>query len=524
MARYDWHNMATRPRLRELGRLLREMFGVWVGCLDAEGRAIPIGAGEFDHWKPVCEQFKANSIEVVSGDTESRASCRGSLRQWADQLLDSSSDVSLVETHCHAGLSAWLVPLCGPSNEIVGGLYVSGFLDDEDSERQRNGVSERLESHDLDRGLDAEAIDSVPALEDGARRRMATILERMRSLIEAELGRRETTDDGEEASVHFEGMIGRSPQMQRLFETVDQVAGTDSTVLIEGENGTGKELVARALHRRSPRVDGRFVALNCAAIPEELVESELFGHVEGAFSGAHRDSKGLCEEAHRGTLLLDEIGDMARPLQSKLLRFLQDGSFSPVGSSQSRSVDVRVLCATHRDLERLVERGDFRRDLYFRIDVVRLRIPPLRERKGDIPRLIDHFLSEAAARHGLSEPTMTDACRRRLVAHDWPGNVRELENEIERLVIMRADEGAIDVGALSQTFDADPDVEFFPFVDDMTLPEATERLERKMILDALRETGWNKTRAAERLDVSRRNLIRKVSDYELEDQYRDDSE
>ena len=521
MSRYDWHELATHSRLRELARLLRGTFDVWVGFLDEDGQAVPIGRGEIDHWKPVCEQFKANALES-EGDDDATTSCRGTLQDWSERLNRDKGDDAPHELTCHAGLSAWIAPIDDEMGETIGGLYVSGFLPGMDAAARRRAIRQTLDEHELANSLDNDALERLPALGESDHQLAALLVDRMQTLA-SEVIQRESDplDDGEPA--RFEGMIGQSPQMQTLFETIEQVADTNSTVLIEGENGTGKELVARAIHRRSRRVDARFVALNCAAIPAQLIESELFGHKKGAFSGAHRDSKGLCEEAHQGTLMLDEIGDMETSLQSKLLRFLQNGEFSPVGSSQSRSVDIRVLCATNQDLERLVETGHFRRDLYFRLNVIRLRLPPLRERKTDIPLLLDHFASESASQHGLPKPTWTDACERRLMAHDWPGNVRELKNEVERLVIMHRDGDPIEVDDLSPEYGGEPDVDLVPFVDDMTLPEATEQLERKMILEALRETDWNKTRAAERLDISRRHLIRKVSDYELEAQYRDDA-
>jgi len=518
MAVFDWHEFAFDPAVREFGTLLREQFDLWVGFLDEHGVVVPVGDEEVDQTKPVCERLKVNSVVDADGQTRS---CLASVQQWTEEAAG-REDGERVRTQCHAGFGAVVEPVYDDQQTFAGAVYASGFLDDEDREG-RERLRELFADNDWLSGIDEAAFDEVATLDGDGRviveAAVRRIAERVRDQI-AE-GAAEHDDVIEGDPPRFEGMIGDARVMRKLFDDVATVADSNSAVLIQGENGTGKELVARALHRRSRRANHRFVALNCAAIPGELIESELFGHKKGAFSGAHRDREGLCVEADRGTLFLDEIGDMERSLQSKLLRFLQNGAFTPVGSNESRSVDVRVICATNQDLEELVEAGEFRKDLYFRIRVVQLIVPPLRRRRGDIPLLIDHFLNRAAKEHGRPRPSVTEECRDRLLAHDWPGNVRELENEIERLVIMTGGDDEIGVESLSPRIDGEPSLEAFPAFEEMTLPEATEMLERKMILEGLRETGWNKTQTAEKLDVSRRNLIRKVQDYELEE-YRED--
>ncbi|MFB6263798.1 MAG: sigma-54 interaction domain-containing protein [Bradymonadaceae bacterium] len=511
METLDWSRLAARPEIRRLGAEIRDALGLWVGFA-ADGRAFPIGAAGNEVELPVCQRVKPNVLEDRDGGA---TSCEETIEAWSRAELDGAERV-----RCHAGYSAVLCPIRRGGAQL-GSVYVSGFVEDARSEAQvdelrdrlaRGDREERFESLDLDQGAVLDAADQRFAV--ATARAIAGCAERA---VDEDGGDLELSGD----DPRFEGMVGRAPSMQRLFDQIATVASSDSTVLIRGENGTGKELVARALHRRSSRSDRRVVALNCSALPPQLVESELFGHREGAFSGAHRDRLGLCDEADGGTLLLDEIGDMHPSLQSKLLRFLQDGCFTPVGANRQRSVDVRVVCATHRDLEQMVEQGDFRRDLFFRIRVVQLEVPPLRARRGDIPLLVDHFLSRAAREHGRQVPELSDEARRALVAHDWPGNVRELKNEVERLVVTGEGGRRIDTDELSPRLGGEPEVDVFPAVDDLTIPEATERLERKMILDGLRETGWNKTRAAENLGISRRSLIRKVSDYDLEE-YRED--
>ncbi|HVV86733.1 MAG TPA: sigma 54-interacting transcriptional regulator, partial [Kofleriaceae bacterium] len=318
----------------------------------------------------------------------------------------------------------------------------------------------------------------------------------------------------------YDGLIGRSPAMQSLYTTLDRVARSDATVLIQGENGTGKELVARAIHEGSARAARPFVITNCSAFNDNLLDSELFGHKRGSFTGAVSDKPGLFEIADTGTFFLDEIGDMSPALQVKVLRVIQEGTFNPVGDTETRRVDVRLIAATNRDLRAMVAAGQFREDLYYRIHVINLVLPALRERGEDIALLVEHFLGRH--RRGGRVKRLTEACAARLAAYPWPGNVRELENEIERAVVLSGDDEVIDEDLLSPRIRhhhphaAEP-APATPALDDRSLPQALESLERSMILDALRRHHGNKTRAAAELKVSRRNLIRLCQKYALDD-------
>src|SRR3954468_8497508 len=259
-----------------------------------------------------------------------------------------------------------------------------------------------------------------------------------------------------EERYRFEGIIGKSPAMKRLFQLLETVAGTSSTILITGETGTGKEVVARAIHHNSPRRVHRLVALNCSAIPESLLEAEIFGHVRGAFTGAVGNRQGRLEQAHKGTLFLDEVGTMSTALQMKLLRVLQEREFERVGDSHTVKVDVRVVAATNSDLGRMVSEGQFREDLFYRLNVIPVQLPPLRERKDDIPLLVKHFLDRFSAQAATlpaqpgaaaasASKTLSQDAMRRLMAYQWPGNVRQLENAIERAVAISAGRAQIDV-------------------------------------------------------------------------------
>ena len=312
----------------------------------------------------------------------------------------------------------------------------------------------------------------------------------------------------------YGAIIGGSPEMQEMYALIDRVAPSDSTVLIQGENGTGKELVARAIHQHSERRDHTFVVINCSAFNDNLLDSELFGHKRGAFTGAVADKPGLFEAADLGTLFLDEIGDMSPALQVKVLRVLQEGTFTRVGDVETRKVDVRVLCATNRDLAAMVADGRFREDLFYRIHVINLLLPALRDRKDDVALLVESFL--ARHRRAGRAKKLSPECMEKMLAYSWPGNVRELENEIERLVVLAGDAPTIGVELLSPRIRLFAPAADEPVAEPDSLPAAVEALERRMIGAAMRRHNGNKTRAAEELKVSRRNLIRLVQKYGLE--------
>ena len=311
-------------------------------------------------------------------------------------------------------------------------------------------------------------------------------------------------------------LLIHSAGMRRVARMVRKVAAFKTTVLVLGESGVGKELASRALHDESPRRDGTFVAVNCGAIPEALLESELFGHRKGAFTDATADKRGLFEEADGGTLFLDEIGELPPPLQVKLLRALQEGEIRRVGDNQPVAVDVRVVAATSRDLGQMVEDGEFRRDLYYRIAVMPIELPPLRERKDDIPPLVEHFVSATNARLGTTVEGLDGEALKALLAYDWPGNVRELENTIEHAAVM-AEGPWIGLVALpertrSRNRAASGYQMRFP-EDDLSVKRAHRAVEREFILRALEQTGGNRTHAAKLLDLSHRALLYKIKEF-----------
>lgn len=335
--------------------------------------------------------------------------------------------------------------------------------------------------------------------------------------------------------INSDELVGQSPLMQELYKQIGKVASSDATVLVLGESGTGKELVAKAIHNNSHRKDRAFIVVNCAAIPENLLESDLFGHEKGSFTDAYETHIGKFEQASSGTLFLDEIGDMSLPLQAKLLRVLQDGGFERVGGREHLTSSARVIAATNQDLTKLVAERKFREDLFYRLNVITLRLPPLRERRGDTALLARHFLRKYAAKYGRDVTDIADETLERLTAYDWPGNVRELENAIARAVIVSQARvllpETVELG--SQPIVRHPDDSTSPECQPSTaeqpqpsssngsgglrLSDAIQQMEIDMIRKALRESGGNKTKAAQILGISRKSLFNKIRDYKLQD-------
>jgi two-component system response regulator AtoC len=314
----------------------------------------------------------------------------------------------------------------------------------------------------------------------------------------------------------FEDILAKSAKMQDIFRTVAKIAEYKTTVLVTGESGSGKELVARAIHRRSKR-SGAFVAVNCGAIPENLLESELFGHKKGAFTDANQDRRGLFEEAHGGSLFLDEIGELPLALQVKLLRVLEDEKIRRLGETRDIQVDVRIITATHRDLPTETKAGRFREDLFYRLNVLLIHCPPLRERREDIPLLIDHFLSRNNARLGTSIRGLDTEARRLLYEYAWPGNVRELENTIERAMVLTEGDTITAPDLPERVREARDPVQMQLASGELSVKKTMRIIEEILIRRALQKTKGNRTRAAEILEISHRALLYKIKDYIISD-------
>jgi two-component system response regulator AtoC len=341
----------------------------------------------------------------------------------------------------------------------------------------------------------------------------------LRKAEERELLRRENRalKDEIRKEHRFEDILAKSPRMQEIFRTITKIAEYKTTVLVTGESGVGKELVARAIHRRSTRRGGPFVAVNCGAIPENLLESELFGHKKGAFTDAVHDRRGLFEEATEGTLFLDEIGELPLGLQVKLLRVLEDEKIRRVGDTRDLQVDVRIITATHRDLHAETKAGRFREDLFYRLNVLPIHCPPLRERRDDIPLLIDHFVAKNNTRLGTSIRGLDTETRRLLYEYSWPGNVRELENTIERAMVLSEGEQIIAADLPERIREARDPVQVQLASGELSVKKTTRIIEEILIRRALQKTKGNRTRAAEVLEISHRALLYKIKDYQIID-------
>jgi two-component system, NtrC family, response regulator AtoC len=314
----------------------------------------------------------------------------------------------------------------------------------------------------------------------------------------------------------FEDILAKSPQMQAIFKTITKIAEYKTTALITGESGVGKELIARALHSKSSRRGGPFVAVNCGAIPEPLLESELFGYRRGAFTDAVADRAGLFEQANGGTLLLDEVGELPLSLQVKLLRVLQEETIRRLGDNKDLKIDVRILAATHRDLAAETKAGRFREDLYYRINVLPIHVPPLRERREDIPILLDHFLARNNARFNTQIRGIDAEARRLLLEYAWPGNVREMENTIERAMVLTERDSLSADDLPERVREARDPIQMHLTSGEMSIKKTARIIEEILIRRALTKTKGNRTRAAEVLEISHRALLYKIKDYHIE--------
>lgn len=361
--------------------------------------------------------------------------------------------------------------------------------------------------------------DAVAAVQRGAYSFLEKPIDRdrlviaVRQCLERRMLIRHMRDLQAKHAEQFE-MVGETPVMKSIFRQIEKIAPTKGWVLITGESGTGKELVAHAIHMNSPRAGQPFVKVNCAAIPEELIESELFGHEKGAFTGAIRTRQGEFERAHGGTIFLDEIGDMSLHAQAKVLRVLNTGEFSRVGGERNIFVDVRVVAATNRNLEEEIKKEAFREDLYFRLNVIPIHLPPLRERREDITPLLEKFIQLYCSDYGYPLIDMTKAAQKRLMEYAWPGNIRELKNLVERLVILS--EGSITVDSLPEHLQEKRALVDIKSLGNRTLREVREEVERSYILLKLQEYQWNISRTAEELGIERTNLHKKMKNYQIQ--------
>ena len=425
-----------------------------------------------------------------------------------------------------AGFDMAVIPIM-IENDFMGSVVALGFMKDRAQVSRISEVRERMAIFGASGDTIDKAISKISFIDEQDREHFLELVELVAQevvTLHLEITTRENRikELNKElgSRYKYDNMIGKSKPMQTLYAMLDKIKGADSTVLIQGENGTGKELIAKAIHYNSLRKEKAFIIQNCSAFNDNLLESELFGHVKGSFTGAVRDKKGLFEMADKGTFFLDEIGDTSPTMQVKLLRVLQEGTFIPVGAVEPRRVDVRIIAATNRNLKEMVEQGTFREDLYYRLNVINITVPALRDRKEDIPFLAEFFMNKSQTANsapGTTKKILTKRALEKLYDYAWPGNVRELQNEMERLIVLSGAENKITADMLSpKILELGDKTKVQGARLHGKLKDALEDLERDMIREGLRRTGWNKSKLAKELGISRAGLIMKVEKYGLD--------
>jgi transcriptional regulator with PAS, ATPase and Fis domain len=497
--------------VRKIRETVRRWWGVELSFTDANGFVL-------DHGKGIIIPPQNRICTSCLGDKEGLKRCNESIEKAVQQLEKGTHMLG----PCHMGLSI-IGTQIQSGGERTGSLFACGFVVDERAEQAR--AIANAEVDELRLPVDAHAFDSVQRIEAREVPRLAdlmdTTVEEIDSYQAAVALREKRIRDLQDelgGRYRFVDIIGKSEPMRRLYALLDKLVASDVTVLIHGENGTGKELIARALHFNSPRKAKQFVAQNCSALNDQLLESELFGHVKGSFTGATRDKPGLFKVADGGTFFLDEVADMSPAMQVKLLRVLQEGTFVPVGGTRPEKVDVRIIAASNKELREAVMKREFREDLFYRLHVVALEVPALRERLDDLPLLVEHFLDAWSRRTSRPRKKLHPEAMASFYEWGWPGNVRELENEIERLCVLsgeldvippelRAQHNGTRNGAATQLSTL---VQRGLATD---LQTAVGALEKELIETGLRETRGNKSKLAEKLGVSRTTLIKKIRDY-----------
>lgn len=508
-----WEEFDKMHVIRRMKGIIGKWWNVQINFTDKKGFLQGVPEGKFfNPLNPVCRAIVADTNGFNRRVNTARKTTVESMNSKTPQISRSPEGFSVISVPIHVG------------GNFMGTVFGDGFIISDTKDEQMTLVRSHLERFFPDRKELLEEVDKLPVL---SQKEVEYLTELVTLVVDEILLMHKNLDDSKHKvdelarelgqRYGFDNMIGKSGPMQELYRLLDRVCDSDTTVLIQGENGTGKELIAKALHyNNTKRKSKKFLIVNCGAFNENLLESELFGHIKGSFTGAVKDKKGLFEAANGGTLFLDEVGDTSMPMQVKLLRVLQEGTFTPVGSTEIKKSNVRVLAATNKNLVEMVKSNEFREDLYYRLNVINILVPALRERKEDIPTLADHFLGKFSASTGTSKKTITKACLETLLNHDWPGNVRELENEIERLCVLAGDFAEVTGEFLSPRIKEASKKSFPGLRVNGNLKDALEELEKQMILEGLERTGWNKSKLAKELGISRAGLITKVAKYQLE--------
>lgn len=512
----NWEELKHIHVIRKLEQILAQWFHTEIFFLDERGQV--------RNYDPTDRQreFKNPLCASLLPKEKGREVLLDAMRQANEKIYSGEAQHLVLDGPW--GVEKALISRIAVDNEFLGSVFAYSFIEQGISEKSKKQASAKVEALGLDAESFDNAVSKLRVLSDAEHKYFIELVDLVSQEIitfHTEISKREerisALNNQLGTRYSYDSMIGKSKPMQELYSLLDKIKTSESTVLVQGDNGTGKELIARAIHYNSSRKDAQFITVNCSAFNENLLDSELFGHVRGSFTGAVKDKKGLFEAANHGTLFLDEIGDMTLTMQVKLLRILQEGTFIPVGGTDQRKVDVRVIAATNKDLKEMVEQGVFREDLYYRINVINITVPPLRDRKEDIPILLDHFLMRGCKEKNLTMKTFAKRAIEKIFDYPWPGNIRELENEIERLIVLSGEESRISADMLSQRIREHGENAKVQGVRVAgKLKDALEELEKTMIREGLRRTKWNKSRLAKELGISRAGLIMKVEKYGLD--------
>ncbi len=510
----NWDDFEHIHVIKKLKHILHAWWNIDIVFTDERGHLKGFEGDKISYANPAVN-YLVNKESTQNSLAELVANSIQDLRQSSNRYLIKKWDA--------AGFDVCVFPII-IENDFVGTVVAMGFFKDAQIATRVAEVRERLAAFGCTNELIEKSVSKFQYVDDSNRQHFCELVELVAQEIvtlHVEISSRENkiTELNKELGNRFkyDNMMGKSKPMQSLYALMDKIKFADSTVMVQGENGTGKELIAKSIHYNSHRKDKAFVIQNCSAFNDNLLESELFGHIKGSFTGALKDKKGLFEMADKGTFFLDEIGDTSPQMQVKLLRVLQEGTFTPVGSTEMRKVDVRIVAATNRNLREMVEQGTFREDLYYRLNVINIRVPPLRERKEDIPLLVEYFLTKASESSHKPKKTLMGRAIEKLYDYPWPGNVRELQNEIERLCVLAGDDQKIGHEILSpKILELGEKTKVQGSRLHGKLKDALEELEREMIKEGLRRTGWNKSKLAKELGISRAGLIMKVEKYALD--------
>lgn len=515
----DWKTIKDLHVIQKLEAIIGEWFGVDLIYVDQNGR-IQSDFTQKDY------HFYSHFFKVQMNSAHGHHFVTQEIEKWLDESGSFKDEVKEYDSFFKS--VGWFCSEIHVEGECLGAIMAYPFAHDTWTSDDFEGLVKLLVKEcGVQEGDAKEACEKLSKLYPRERNYLSELVSLVAeevSTFHEEISVREARISELNSEVtnkyRYHNMIGKSKSMQKIYHLLEKISKSESTVLIQGSNGTGKELVAKAIHYNSPRKDCVFQAQNCSAFNDNLLDSELFGHVKGAFTGAVKDKKGLFEVSNGGTLFLDEIGDTSLSMQVKLLRVLQEGTFLPVGSTTPRKVNVRVIAATNKPLKEMIQKGEFREDLYYRLNVINVSLPALKDRADDIPLLVDHFMEKRCAEAGVPTKQLSKKALEKMINFNWPGNVRQLENEIEKLVVLAGDDKTIGPEFLSEAIldsgEADRPSNLRGVNTSGGLKAALEELECLMIREGLKRCNFNKSKLAKELGISRAGLIMKVDKYGLD--------